>query len=947
MNELIYQEFIQELKKTLAQKNIITDPLQTLAYSSDASFYRLIPKVVVFIDNEQQMVNTLALAFEKNLAVNFRAAGTSLSGQGQTDSILLIATTAWQDYQIFENGLKAKFQPGITGGKANAILRKYGRKIGPDPGSINAAMIGGIASNNASGMCCGTSQNSYNTIADIRLVLANGTILDTSCEQSKKQFLQTHTSFIQQITDLRDRVQGDSVLFERIKRKYKIKNTTGYSLNALCDFTDPFDIIKHLIIGSEGTLAFISDITYHTVENFAFKACSLILFENMQQACLAVPLLKQAPVAAVELMDRNSIRSIENEALAPAYFKTLPNSTCVLLVEVQGNSQEDLLIKQQAIKESIKDIATLKPFVFTSDPAIYAFNWKARNGLLPSVGAMRKTGTTCIIEDVAFKVEDLAKATRALTDLFKELHYHDAVLFGHALEGNLHLVFSQDFQSPSQVSRYAKLMDGIVDIVVNKFDGSLKAEHGTGRNMAPFVEKEWGAQAYQVMQQIKAIFDPKGILNPGVILNPNIHVHLEHLKPSVATNEIIDKCIECGFCESHCVSNNLTLSPRGRIVVAKEIQRLKNTQENPSVLKSLLDKSSYYLDQTCATDGLCALACPVGIDTGLFVKDLRSKNIPVKKLERFNKKSFNLKRLTKTGRTSLRVLSKINSFIGDKTMFNTALTLRKLSGNKLPLWTPYMPLASQKIIVSSAKHIQQENKIVYIPSCINRTMGKSKFDPKAEKDLIQTTVSLMQRAGYQIIYPENIDNLCCAMPFSSKGYKHKATEFTQELYQGLLKASSAGQYPIVFDMSPCYHHFTQEIDLGNLKIYDPVSCMLELIVPKLQIKQKVKSVDLFSVCSLKKDTLEDKLYQLGLLCSEKVNMLEFNCCGFAGDKGFFTPELNKHGTQNIQAQISKDSNGCYSTSRTCEIGLSQYSKANFKSIFYLVDKVTQLEQSPV
>ncbi|MHC5202412.1 FAD-binding and (Fe-S)-binding domain-containing protein [Myroides sp. LJL119] len=940
MNTLLYQEYIQELSLTLPKANIISDPLQCLAYSADASFYRLIPKVVVFIENEAQIISALYIANSKNLPVSFRAAGTSLSGQAQSDSILLIATKGWNNFTVFDQGYKAKFQPGITGAKANAILRKYDRKIGPDPGSINAAMIGGIAANNASGMCCGTSENSYNTLADIRIILCDGTILDTGDDLSKQSFLQSHAHFIKQINSLASQVKSNTVLHQRIARKYKIKNTTGYSLNALIDFTDPFDIIKHLIIGSEGTLAFISDITYHTVENFKYKSCSLVLFQDIHQACLAVPLLKQSPVSAVELMDRNSIRSIENEPLAPSYFKTLGESTCVLLIEARGTTPEDLENKENLIKQSIKDIPTLRPFQFTSDPDIYAFNWKARNGLLPSVGALRKTGTTCIIEDVGFDVKDLAAATTALKKLFAKLEYKDAVLFGHALEGNLHLVFSQDFQSDKQIARYAKLMDGIVDIVVNQFDGSLKAEHGTGRNMAPFVEKEWGKQAYETMQEIKFIFDPKNLLNPGVILNSNAHVHLENLKPTQPTHPIIDKCIECGFCESQCVSHNFTLSPRGRIVVSREIQRLKTNKQDPKVLQELLKKSNYFVDQTCATDGLCSLACPVGIDTGMFVKTLRARKIKKGKNKATENKPFPLATLIQVARISLGALSTINRVMGDKLMYKSALRLRKISNNKLPLWNPYMPGPTKKDFQSTYKDFKSENKIVYFPSCINRAMGKSKFEPPQDKDLIQTTISLLNKAGYQIILPENLSSLCCSMPFSSKGYKKRAKEFTQTLQESLKKYSNNGQYPVLFDMSPCYSHFCEQESIGNLKIYDPVSCIVELVLPNLPIKKKVKSVDIFAVCSLKKDSLTTKLYDLAKACSEKVNLLESNCCGFSGDKGFFIPELNKHGTKDLKSQITPNTNGCYSTSRTCEIGLSFHTQQNFKSIFYLIQQVT-------
>lgn len=935
-----YQLLKEKLTEKIDEKRIITNPLQLLAYGTDASFYRLIPKIVVQVHTEKEAIEVIRLTAEMKIPVTYRAAGTSLSGQSISDSVLMIATHRWKNYKILDNGLKVRLQPGIVGARANIILSPYGRKIGPDPGSINAAMVGGIASNNASGMCCGTSQNSYNTIADIRIVLYDGTILDTSDEESKKNFKEKHSDIIKDIEKLRDNIKADSTLTERIKNKYKIKNTTGYSINALIDFEDPFDIIKHLMIGAEGTLGFISDITYHTVVNNKYKSCTLMIFETIEKACEAVPYLKNSPVAAVELLDRKSIRSVEDDPDAPEYFKTLPESACVLLVECQAEEESEMLKKQSDIRQAVKSIPTYKPYEFTSDPKQYAFNWKARNGLLPSVGGLRKTGTTCMIEDVAFPVPRLAEAAVSLQKLFSELGYNDAVLFGHALEGNLHLVFSQDFSTPSEVQRYANLMDGLADIVVNKFGGSLKAEHGTGRNMAPFVEKEWGESAYKVMLKIKDIFDPHKLINPGVIINENPKIHLENLKPSPATHELVDKCMECGFCEPNCVSEGLTLSPRQRIVIAREISRLKAQGEDPERLKQMLHDASYFSDETCATDGLCALACPVKIDTGKYIKDYRHSKISDGAKKNAAYIGDHMDRITSVGRGGLNFVNFFHTILGDSLMGGIAESMRSISGNTIPKWNKDMPKGAKKITHSIANE-GQENKVVYFPSCINRTMGKSKEYRKDEVELTKKTEELLIRAGFTIIYPTNLDNLCCGMAFSSKGYKEEGSKKAKELETALLAASENGKYPILFDMSPCFYTFHEVYTNKDIKIYDPIQFMLDFVIPKLDIKNQKEIVTIFPVCSVKKIGMEQNLYKLAKMCSKEVKLIDANCCGFAGDRGFTYPELNKYGQRHLEEQIPTGCKDGYSTSRTCEIGMSEYSDINFKSIFYLIDEVTK------
>lgn len=692
-----YQKFKDQIAAVLDSGRILTNPLQTLAYGTDASFYRLIPKMVLLVHAEAEVVAIIKAANVLNIALTFRAAGTSLSGQAITDSVLVVATHGWKNYELLDDKQKIKLEPGIVGARANTFLAPHGLKIGPDPASIGAAMIGGIVANNASGMCCGTAQNSYKTIADIRMVLHDGTVLDTADAESVASFYETQAHLIEEIKDLRHTITANPALEERIRQKFKIKNTTGYSINALVDYEDPIEIIKHLMVGSEGTLAFISNVTFKTVVDEKHKSCSLLIFNSIQDACNATILLKSSPVAAVELLDRDSIRSVENDTEAPDYFKTLHEDACALLVECRDNDKEVLLQKQQQVKAQIVSIPTFTDYEFTSEPKQYYFNWKARKGLLPTVGGLRKTGTTVIIEDVAFPLPQLAEACVALKALFKKYEYHDAVLFGHALEGNLHFVFSQDFSNPKEVQRYEDLMAELAIIVVDQFGGSLKAEHGTGRNMAPFVEKEWGAAAYDIMKRIKKIFDPKNQINPDVLINPDPKAHLKHLKPLPESHAIIDKCMECGFCEPHCVSEGLTLSPRQRIVIAREISRLEATNDNPQRLADIRKDVTYQLDETCATDGLCALACPVHIDTGKFVKHWRADAITDTQKKVADYVGSKMESTTAIMRAGLKVVSFFHSVLGTRIMSSISSGLHWISGGNIPKWIPQIPKGADKI----------------------------------------------------------------------------------------------------------------------------------------------------------------------------------------------------------------------------------------------------------
>ena len=932
-----YNILYERLVGSIDKKRIFSDPLHTLAYGTDASFYRLIPKLVIRAEDENEVSLILKECSELLIPVTFRGAGTSLSGQAISDSVLVIAGAGWKEFHINENGSEIQLQPGLTGGRVNSLLAPFGRKIGPDPASINAAMIGGIAANNASGMCCGTSDNSYKTVAGMRLIIPDGTILDTRDDSSRNLFRVSHPKLLSDIENIAGSAAKNTVLAEKIRKKYKMKNTTGYSLNALIDFTDPFDIIEHLMIGSEGTLGFIAGISYKTVIQHPYRASSLMIFPDIERACMAVTLMKATPVSAVELIDRAGLRSVENEKGIPDFLKQLHKYVCALLVETVGRNKVEISRNIETIKDSIRNIPTELDVQFTDIPAEYELLWKIRKGLFPSVGAMRKTGTTVIIEDVAFPVRSLAEATLDLQYLLQKFGYNEAVIFGHALEGNLHFVFTQDFSLQEEIDRYAGLMSELSELVVNKYDGSLKAEHGTGRNMAPFVEMEWGKEAYDLMKEIKHIFDPLNILNPGVILNSDKEAHLKDLKPIPAASKVIDMCTECGFCEPSCVSADLTLTPRQRIVIHREIMSLRKSGQEPHIAASLSKLFTYAGDNTCATDGLCVISCPVKIDTGKLIKNLRSE-----KAGSGEKSAMwiagHMRLITSAARKGLSIVNFLHTLLGTNVMRAISGSMRRVSGNRIPYWSPFMPGGARGIKRYSDISSTSIRKVVYFPSCINRSMGISR-DQNEEMQLSEKMVKLLHKGGFDVIYPEKLNDLCCGMAFSSKGYIKAGEKKSGELEAALLKASRNGEYPVLCDMSPCL--FTMKENMkSNLKLLEPVEFITEYLLPWLTITPLDEVITVFPVCSMKKMELDGMLTRLARTCAKEVIVPEANCCGFAGDRGFTFPELNKHGLANLKSQLSTSVKNGYSTSRTCEIGLSLHSGISYKSIIYLVDKVS-------
>ncbi|WP_409439085.1 FAD-binding and (Fe-S)-binding domain-containing protein [Psychromonas sp. GE-S-Ul-11] len=939
-----FEQLEETLLACIDKARIFTEPAQLLAYGTDASFYRLVPKIVVRLHNANEVIYTLRSCAALNISCTFRAAGTSLSGQAVSDSVLITLSDQWRGHEILEQGHKITLQPGVIGADANKYLLPYGRKIGPDPASINTCKIGGIAANNASGMCCGVAQNSYRTVDSMQLIFADGTQLNTADNNSVSRFKMSHPSLINDLKDLCEQVKNDSALSKLIKHKYRLKNTTGYSLNALVDYQDPIDVIQHLMIGSEGTLGFIKEITYNTVIEHRYKASALIVFNDIETACQVVSVLAKLPVSAVEMMDGRAMHSIADKPGMAAFIKQLDLEVGTLLIESRASDLESLNQQCAAVMEAISNYTVKESIEFTRDPSVVESLWAIRKGLFPAVGAVREVGTTVIIEDVAFPVQHLAAGVRDLQALFDQFDYHEAIIFGHALDGNLHFVFTQSFETESEIVRYSDFMDALTQLVAIKHKGSLKAEHGTGRNMAPYVELEWGKAGYALMQKIKAIFDPNGLLNPGVIINESSQAHIENLKPMPAADDLIDRCIECGFCEPVCPSRTLTLSPRQRIVLYREMKRSEQSGDS-AYSKSLADTFQYQGIDTCAATGLCADRCPVGINTGDLVKKLRSlKYQQFAPIARWTANHFST--TNKLLNVGLKVNQVAQKTFGSARLNKASKGIANLSNNGVQRWSAEVPGANTFKLKSTFNKLhgqQNDKKVVYLASCSSRSMGQQ-ADNKDQRSLTEVTSSLLAKAGFDVIIPDNINDLCCGQPHDSKGFFDIAKQKSAQLETALWEASEHGKWPVLMDTSPCAKRsieaFSEET-VQQMQVVEPSLFVLNYLVEYLNITPLQEPIMLHITCSTRKMALDKQMLQLAQQCASEVIVPEhIECCGWAGDKGFTTPELNSAALSPLRSQIP---NGCtrgYSNSRTCEIGLSHHSGIAYQSILYLVDEVS-------
>ena len=933
-----YDRFAKEAQ-AICKDRVYTDRLRRYAYGVDASCYSYLPKVVVKAENESEVRHLIRLCQQCGTPFTFRAAGSSLSGQCSSEDVLIVCNDGFKKMEVIDDGKALRCECGVIGSDANDLLKPYNRKIGPDPATLATALVGGILNNNSSGMCCGTAQNSYKTIRSIRVVLLDGSILDTSDKKSIDQFLKEKPQMVEDILQLRKEILADEELTHLIHHKYKIKNTTGYGLNSLVDFEDIIDIINHLFIGSEGTLGFVSEIVYNTVEDVPHKGCGLMFFSTLNDASLAVVALAnmgREKVVAAEMMDYQSLKAVQTLDNVPDFVREVPEGTSAILFQTESYSKETVDKNLAFIKEQLKDIPTAIPSLYSQDPKEYDSWWAIRKGILPIVGGQRRKGTTVITEDVCFQIEDFTKGIEMLTELFHKYDFVDGgVIFGHALSGNVHFNITPDFSDPKDTKNFGDLVKEMSERV-SGFGGSLKAEHGTGRMVAPFIEMEWGRKAYEINRRIKAIFDPTRILNPDVMITDDPDVYKKNLKAQCVIDDAFTICMECGFCEKNCPSRNLTLTPRQRIALLRETKRLEN-EGNFAVANELKKGYEYFGVETCAACSMCKGLCPLSIDTAQIALSMRRIDPPAPGLA---KKIYdNFSSTLEMCRAGVSLEGIAGAIITQKAISQITEGLHGVTGV-----TPYVPKTTPKANRYKLKNrIKPTNfeKVVYFSTCANRAFRQNQgYDD--QRSLQQVVESLCNKAQIDIIYPEHIENLCCGLSFENYDDVHERA--VKDLHDALMKASQNGKYPIVIDHSACFNHAFKH--MPDLEINDISEFLCKFVVPRLDITKCDERVLVHKQCKIKVLGKSQYIEDLARLCSDNVfNIKSFACDGFAGQKGFFTPELNKCATKDLASEVAEyGATLGVSSSSTCEIGLGESGGIPFVSVAYLLDRCSKAKK---
>ena len=902
-----------------------------LSFAHDASHYLLVPEAVVTPRDATQVARLLRVSAELGVPLTFRSGGTSLSGQSTAGGVLVDTRRNFRDIEVLDDGLRVRVQPGATVRAVNTRLAPYRQKLGPDPASESACTIGGVVANNSSGMACGTELNTYRTLDSAVLVLPSGTVVDTGASDADERFRTLEPELYAGLLRLRDRVRGDPGSVERIRRLYSIKNTMGYGVNSFVDHTRPVDVLAHLVVGSEGTLAFVAEATFRTVPAHGHAATGLLLFPDLAAATGSLPALVESAPATIELLDATSLRVGQRDPKAVPELRSLQvRHHAAFLVEHQAATRDELEHQVAATLGVLQELPLAAPAALSTDAPTRAALWHIRKGLYTAVAGARPSGTTALLEDVAVPVEQLLPTCRELTSMFDRHGYADSVIFGHAKHGNIHFLLNEDFDRPELVQRYLEFTDELVELVLGH-DGTLKAEHGTGRIMAPFVRRQYGDELYDVMREVKALFDPSGVLNPGVLLDEDPVAHVSHLKSTTTVEEEVDRCVECGYCEPVCPSGDLTTTPRRRIVLRREIARAREVGD-AGLLERLEEEYQYDAIDTCAVDGMCQTACPVLIDTGDLTRRLRGEQRSRLEQGVWRSAAHHWDAVTRAASTGLSVARRVPAPLP---VGATAAGRAVLGHDTVPAWSRELPGGGTRRRGQTAAG----PAAVYFEACISTMFGP------ADRGLgvREAFLALCERAGVQVRVPDTIASLCCGTPWKSKGLTAGYAAMQDRVVPVVLEAAEGGRLPVVVDAASCTEGLIRLVGAAGVRVVDAVAFVDEVVLPRLPAARRLPSVVVHQTCSSTQLGINASLLRVAEAVAEQVvQPVDWSCCAFAGDRGLLHPELTASATAREAREVGQRAASAYaSVNRTCELGMTRATGHPYQHVLELLEEATR------
>ncbi len=625
-------------------RDLHLDDLTKIIYATDASVYRKIPFGVVFPKNTNDIQEIIRFASKHSLNLIPRTAGTSLAGQCVGEGLIVdVSKYLTKIISVDAKQKTVTVQPGVIRDDLNRYLEPYGLFFGPNTSTSNRCMIGGMVGNNSSGTTSIQYGVTRDKVLSLKTVLSDGKeVFFNSKSKENIETFRFKNSLESKIYKKIDEILESEDNKHQIQKNYpKIsihRRNTGYALDVLLQnsfYKDGASLnLCDLLTGSEGTLAFTTEITLKLDDlPPKFNAMVCAHFDSIEKCMKAVVPVMEHKLYTCEMMDKTILDCTKNNIeQAKNRFFVVDDPRAVLMLELRSNSIDDLDLQVTQLVKTLKKskLSYAEPILYQQDTLKALELRKAGLGLLGNMVGDRKA--VACIEDTAVALEDLSDYIQeftALMDHFKQ----DAVYYAHAGAGEIHLRPILNLKKNTDVNLFKEITDAVA-VLVKKYNGSMSGEHGDGIVRSGYIPQMIGEHNYELLKQIKQVFDPKGIFNIGKIIDPlsmveNLRYVPNQKEPKIETLldfsdsqgilRVAEKCngsgdcrksIEAGggMCPSYRATNNEKDTTRARANALREVLTNSN---NSNKFDSKLLKEAFDLCVGCKA---CISECPSNVD---------------------------------------------------------------------------------------------------------------------------------------------------------------------------------------------------------------------------------------------------------------------------------------------------------------------------------------------
>ena len=924
------------LKQTLEGDVDFGEPTRTV-YSTDASIYEVKPAGIIFPSGLEDARTVVEYAREHSVSITPRGAGSSLTGNAIGEGIILDCERYMDSVlSVDPEEQTVTVEPGVVLDQLNDRLAEKGLYFPPDPSTSSSCTIGGMVANDAAGAHSVRHGTTRDNVRSVKCVLADGTVAT---------FDRLEGNQLEQVCSREDRFGKLARTVRSIGQEHAIeidkqypdveRNSSGYDLEESVAADGSWLDLSKLIVGSEGTLGIITEVTLNLSELPETQAGALVFYEDVIAAAAAVESTLHADPSAVELVDADVLGYARD---AWGFDRVPSDAGAALLVEVEGDAADINDRIDEAIHAAKTDATVDVERASTAEE--HETLWTIRKASNPLLN--RRPGdkqALSFIEDAAIPPEQLPDYLERIRDILLEYELNASV-FGHAGQGVLHVKPFLDLKTEQDRERLDAVSEEIHEVVL-EVGGCVSGEHGDGRLRSEYLEKMYGETLYEAFQEVKRAADPNDVFNPakvvpdseGQLVEMDENLRFDGYDPGTVEtalnfdaeggfDSLIEQCNGCSKCRT---TDGGVMCPSYRA----EEEEVMSTRGRANALRAAIDgkldedalTSDWFESEVldlCLACKACETECPTGVDMAKLKTELKHQKHQKNGVPLRSRLFANVRTLNRLGSTFAPIANRLSSFLPGRAVLERVVGIDRR--RELPVF------ASESFQDWFERHdahpsAGNHGHVVLFPDC---------YMAYNHPEVGQAAVKLLERCGYAVEVP-NVS--CCGRPALSQGMVEHARTDAAHNAEALAEYTNS-DVPILAGEPSCVSALQEYDDLieETASVPDAAESVSTFLLN--EVREQLEDfgpvngtgrVAAHTHCHATAKGFDHASVELLESAGYQVDVVDATCCGMAGAFGYETEHYNLSRSlgEDLDAKIDAlDPDAVVTTGSSCSQQLS-------------------------